>query len=182
MRRADGDAAAGPVGISIRRAAVMTAFVLMAMAPAGARGDGPAPGQRVVARADRLTLRDDRGAVAGVGGKGQVYRVERIDGRRLWLRGEGTELGGWAAADAVVAVAPLADPSVRQADARPHRGVGSVLGGPVPAYQVRRRTAPRLCRGEPAGPRPGDRRVHRGDPASIPVGPRPIPIAPPCGG
>ncbi len=68
--------------------------------------------------------------MAGVGGTGQVYRVERIDGRRLWLRGEGTELRGWASADAVVAVAPPADPAVRRADARPRRGGGSVLAAP----------------------------------------------------
>ncbi len=44
MRQTDGNAAAaGPVGISIRRAAMMMALILMAMAPAGTQGVEPAP-------------------------------------------------------------------------------------------------------------------------------------------
>ena len=65
------------------RLAAAAILVLTALGPVGARGGEPASanrvGQRVVARSGKLTLRDDRGAVAGVGGKDQVYRVERVE-------------------------------------------------------------------------------------------------------
>jgi tetratricopeptide (TPR) repeat protein len=136
MRRADGDTnAVDRAGARFRLAAVASLMIgLAAIASAGARGGEPARadrvGQRVVSRSGGLILRDDRGAVTGVGGKDQVYRVERVDGRRLWLRGEGKSLGGWAMADEIVAVEPPDDPSVRRADARPHRGFASMLAAP----------------------------------------------------
>ena len=100
-----------------------------------ARADDPPAdewvGQRVVARSGTLTLRDDGGAVAGVGGKDQVFRVDRADGRRLWLKAEGNELSGWASADAVDAAPPPVDPSVRRTDARTLRGLGSAIAARV---------------------------------------------------
>ncbi len=67
--------------------------------------------------------------MAGVGGKDQVYRVERVDGRRLRLQGEGKKLSGWAPADRVVAVAadPPADPAVRRTGARLPGPFGTVV-------------------------------------------------------
>src|SRR5262245_3996947 len=121
------------------RRAIASAAVLVlglaAMARAAVRGDEPPAdewvGQRVVARAGRLTLRDDRGAVAGVGGKDQVYRVERAASRRLWLHAEGQELSGWASADDVDAAPPPIDPSVRRSDVRTLRGLGSAVAARV---------------------------------------------------
>jgi tetratricopeptide (TPR) repeat protein len=84
-------------------------------------------GQRVVARSGGLTLRDDRDAIAGVGDKGRAYRVERVDGRRIWLRAEGKDLGGWSTADEVVAVDPSDDPPARPVGTRPRAGFGPVL-------------------------------------------------------
>jgi tetratricopeptide (TPR) repeat protein len=111
--------------------AAVLALGLVAMA----RGDEPPAdewvGQRVVGRSGAITLRDDRGAVAGVGGKDQVFRVERADGRRLWLKAEGNELRGWAAADDVDAAPPPIDPAVRRADARTLRGLSSVIAARV---------------------------------------------------
>ncbi len=115
--------------------ATMLILGLAAMAPAGARGDEPPAdewvGQRVVARSGTITLRDDRGAVAGVGGKDQVFRVERADGRRLLLKAEGGELSGWASADEVNAAPPPIDPAVRRSDARTLRGLGSAVAARV---------------------------------------------------
>jgi tetratricopeptide (TPR) repeat protein len=115
--------------------AMVLALGLTAMALAVAWGDEPPAdewvGQRVVARSGGLTLRDDHGAVVGVGGKDQVYRVERADGRRLWLKSEGTELSGWASADDVDAAPPPIDPSVRRSDARSLRGLGSAVAARV---------------------------------------------------
>src|SRR6516165_10187229 len=122
----------------MRRALASAAVLVLglaAMAPAGARGDEPTAGewvgQRVVARSGAITLRDDRGVVAGVGGRDQVFRVERADGRRLWLKAEGNELRGWASADEVDAAPPPVDPSVRRADARTLRGLSSVIAARV---------------------------------------------------
>jgi tetratricopeptide (TPR) repeat protein len=122
----------------MRRALASAAVLVLglaAMAPAGARGDEPTAGewvgQRVVARSGRITLRDDRGAVAGVGGKDQVYRVERADGRRLWLKAERNEQSGWASADDVDAAPPPIDPAVRRADIRDLRGLGSAVAARV---------------------------------------------------
>src|SRR5262249_14977444 len=113
MRRTDGDT--DSVGRARTRtgpaAALFLLLGLSTIAPRAARGDDPAPidqvGQRVVARSGGLTLRDDRGAVKGVGGKGQVYRVERVDGRRLWLRAEGKDLRGWASVEEMTVAPPV---------------------------------------------------------------------------
>ena len=144
------------------------AWLMVGLAAIGAHGGEPERadrvGQRVVAPAGGLTLRDDRGAVAGVGEKGQVYRVERADGRRLWLRAEGKDLGGWATADEVVAVAPPVDRAVRRAEAIPRRTLGSALAAPF-RRRIEGRPRARRRRAHEAGLRPGGRRVRRGDPA-----------------
>jgi tetratricopeptide (TPR) repeat protein len=115
--------------------AVMLILGLAAMAPADVRGDEPTAGewvgQRVVSRSGTITLRDDRGAVTGVGGQGQVYRVERADGRRLWLKAERDEQSGWASADEVDAAPPPIDPAVRRANARTLRGISSAVAARV---------------------------------------------------
>jgi tetratricopeptide (TPR) repeat protein len=112
------------------RAAVL-ALGLAAMA----RSDEPPAdewvGQRVVARSGTITLRDDRGAVAGVGGRDQIFRVERAEGRRLWLKAESNDLSGWASADDVDAAPPPVDPAVRRADARTLCGLGSAIAARV---------------------------------------------------
>jgi tetratricopeptide (TPR) repeat protein len=134
MRQATEDTDAADRASSHNRpaAAIILMIGLAATAAPGAKSDEPAPvdrvGQRVVARFRGLTLRDDRDAVAGVGDRGRIYRVERVDGRRLWLRAEDKDLGGWASADEVVAVDPPDGPPVRPADPRRRAGFESMLG------------------------------------------------------
>jgi hypothetical protein len=97
---------------SVRRASgrviLATVVGLMLAAPGTVRSQSPPGpdrvGQRVVQKARDFSLRDDKQAIVGDGKRIQVYRVERVDGARLWLKAEGTAegSGGWAAADQVI--------------------------------------------------------------------------------
>ncbi len=150
---------------------------------AGARADEPTPGfrvgQRVVWRSGEQT--HDGGAVVLRDlGKNQVFQVERVEGKWLWLRAEGSDRGGWASADQIVAVGPPADPAVRRADARPQGGSGSVISAPFRHVRSGAALRPPMpqstgtisTRRSPNVPRPS---------GSIPPGPAPTPIAAPRG-
>ncbi len=89
-------------------------------------------GDRVVARFGDLALRDDHNAIAGIGDRRLVYRVERIDGPKVWLRAEGKDLAGWAPASEVVSAdsAPVWPGAAGQA--RPTRpGIGPTIVSPI---------------------------------------------------
>ncbi len=102
-----------------------------AVAVAAAAGPGRA-GERVVARFGDLALRDDHNAIAGIGDRRLVYRVERIDGPKVWLRAEGKDLTGWVPASEVVPLdsAPVWPGAAGQV--RPTRpGIGPAIVSPI---------------------------------------------------
>ncbi len=73
--------------------------------PVASPFDRAAEVMRVVQKKSDFRLRDDRNAeVRDTYGVIHIYRVERTDGRRLWLKAEDRGPSGWAAADEVVGV------------------------------------------------------------------------------
>jgi len=87
---------------------LVLAFGLMAAVPPWSRGQQPAHdtwlGTRVMQRFNNFPLRMDGEAVLRSGTEIHIYRVERVDGEKLWLEGEGDGPSGSGAADQFVRV------------------------------------------------------------------------------
>jgi tetratricopeptide (TPR) repeat protein len=97
-------------GVRVRHAAVFLALGLTVIVPGGSRGEEPAAkdwvGKRVVQKYNNFPVRVDGEPVLGSGEKFSIYRVQRVDGGRLWLKaeGEGEEAGGSGAVGQFVPV------------------------------------------------------------------------------
>jgi len=87
--------------------------LILAIVPALAalaRAQAPQPpahqwlGKRVVQRHNNFPLRVDGQAVLRSGTEVHIYRVERADGDKLWLVGEGDGPSGWASADQFICI------------------------------------------------------------------------------
>jgi tetratricopeptide (TPR) repeat protein len=75
-------------------------------------------GKRVVQTRHDLALKSDERAEGRAQNEIHVYRVERIEGRLLWLEAEGAHVAGWAPAADVVAVENAVEFFTRESQAR----------------------------------------------------------------
>ncbi len=100
----------GTVRLRFRlRQAVAFLGLGLAMVMAGvSRGEEPAAkdwiGKRVVQKYNNFPVRVDGQPVPGSGERFLIYRVERVEGDRLWLKAEGEGIRGWAAIGQVIPI------------------------------------------------------------------------------
>ncbi len=74
-----------------------------------AKGDDGWIGERVVQKFENHPPHFTSRVVARSGGVCRIYRVERVEGRRLWLKAEREAISGWASEDEVVPVERAVD-------------------------------------------------------------------------
>src|SRR4051812_32424998 len=95
-------------GVRVRHTAAFLAIGLTLAVPAASHGDDPAAegwvGKRVVQKYNNFPVRVDGRAVPGSGDRFSIYRVDRVEGGRLHLEGDGGAVGGWGEAGQFVPV------------------------------------------------------------------------------
>ena len=98
----------GTVRLRLRQAVVFLGLGLATAMAGVSRGEEPSAqdwvGKRVVQRYNNFPLRVDGQAVPGSGERFLIYRVERVEGGRLWLKAEGERIRGSAAIGQIIPV------------------------------------------------------------------------------
>jgi tetratricopeptide (TPR) repeat protein len=98
----------GTVRLRLRQAIVFLGLGLATVMAGVSGGEEPSDkdwvGKRVVQRYNNFPVRVDGQAVSGSGDRFVIYRVERVEGGRLWLQAEGEGIRGWAAIGQVIPV------------------------------------------------------------------------------
>jgi tetratricopeptide (TPR) repeat protein len=93
---------------AMRTMTLLLAIGIMVAAPPWSRGQQASTdtwlGKRVVQRFNNFPLREGGQAVLRSGTEIHIYRVQRVQGEKLWLEGEEDGPSGWATADQFVHV------------------------------------------------------------------------------